>query len=357
MRVTFDEQIFLRQQHGGVSRYFTQLWRHANQLPDCQMVPDFRWHLNRHAQDAGLGRRLPQGMSRLKSIPRVGNRYLPRPIATQVSHHTYYDVRYMERSRAHVKAVTVYDMIPELFPFMFGHRPHEGKAECVQAADIVFCISSSTARDLHSFYDLEASRVYVTPLAADPVFQPGAAPSRPVPPEFVLYVGNRQGYKDFPVLLEALALLPANLHHVALLAVGGGPFTRNEAGALRDAGLDGKVHQRNAPDAELAGLFAHAACFVFPSRYEGFGLPTVEAMSCACPVLLARSSSHLEVGGEAATFFEPGDAKDLSMRLAQLLADPLLRESRKAASLKQASKFSWHATARATVAGYRAVAR
>lgn len=353
MRVLLDDQIFLRQRRGGVSRYFAELWRHFHDLPQGVMTQDFRWHFNVHARDAGIPGYLPAIVGRFPAVPRWANRLGQAPLA-DVSHHTYYDVSYIERSNARVKVVTVYDMIPELFPELYENQanPHAGKEACVKAADLVLCISESTANDLVRLFGVDAQRVVVTPLGVDPKFNPAATPPTKLPSQFVLYVGNRRGYKDFNILVEAFASVAAKQPDLWLLAASGSDFSLDERNALAAAGVAQRTRHLSVDDDGLAGLYAAASCFVFPSRYEGFGLPTLEAMSCACPVLLARSSSHVEVGGDAALYFAPGDAADLRERLLDVLTSPELRGTLKPASVAQAARFSWLKTAQTTMTAY-----
>ena len=358
VQVLLDDQIFLRQQRGGVSRYFAELWRESQHSSDCRLVADFRWHTNDHARHVGLPGYVGLNARKVPKILQMANRVAQKRWPAEISHHTYYDLRYMQRSRADVKAITVYDMIPELFPDLFGGGdPHAGKAKCVAAADIVFCISEATARDLQSCYGIDDRRIVVTPLAADRTFTPDAPRPLSSPDDYLLFVGNRGGYKDFEVLSEAFSQLSADFPDLWLVAVGGGPFRPEEISRLTKLRIQNRVKHTTASDNELASLYAHAACFVFPSRYEGFGLPTVEAMSCGAPVVLARSSSHIEVGGEAAYFFAPGDAESLRRRLWDLLTDPARRSAAAGASLDQASHFTWAGTAAKTFAAYRTAIR
>jgi glycosyltransferase involved in cell wall biosynthesis len=194
----------------------------------------------------------------------------------------------------------------------------------------------------------------VTPLAVDDRYSRGGPRPGSAPERYVLFVGNRGGYKDFDVLARAFAAaeLPSD---VGLLAVGGGPLTREEE-LLASLGIADRVRQTNLSDDAMPGAYANALAFVFPSRYEGFGLPTLEAMSAGCPTVLVRSSSHPEVGGDAAIYVDPGDDGALAAALAQVAGDPGLRSDLAARGRRRASGFTWVATAQATVDAYRSVA-
>jgi glycosyltransferase involved in cell wall biosynthesis len=243
-------------------------------------------------------------------------------------------------------------MIPELYPelFPFGN-PHMEKRAFVDAADVIFCISAATMQDLFHLYGQPDAPVVVTPLGVDARFRPDVPPVSGLPAHYVLFIGNRGGYKDFGVLAQAFAHcgFPDD---VKLIAAGGGAFSPEEEESLRRLGLSTQVTRVDLADAELPGAYAHALCFVFPSRYEGFGLPTLEAMASGCPTILVSSSSHPEVGGDAALYFPPGDADGLSRLMMELVASPERRAERRAAGLERAADYSWRHTARRTVEGY-----
>jgi glycosyltransferase involved in cell wall biosynthesis len=250
-------------------------------------------------------------------------------------------------------------MIPELFPEIFvgrGPIPHRQKASYVHACDAIACISESTKADMLAHYGDIDKPVVVTPLGADSRFF-AATPDRRESPGFVLFVGTREFYKNFDVLLRALARIAEDGVAPRLLCIGGPPLTPAEQERIADLGLDGLVDQRDASDAELPGLYAAAMCLVFPSRYEGFGLPTVEAFAAGCPVVLANMVCAVEVGGDAALYFEPDDDETLATTIARFAADPASRDPWIRAGRSRAQDFTWQRTARATAALYQGVAR
>jgi glycosyltransferase involved in cell wall biosynthesis len=171
---------------------------------------------------------------------------------------------------------------------------------------------------------------------------------------YLLFVGSRAPYKDFSVLAQAFAGL-AEMGKLSLVAVGDGPFTPPELATLSRLGIDRRARQVDLSDHELAGAYSHALCFVYPSRYEGFGLPALEAMACGCPVILADSSSLPEIGGSAAHYFPPGDHAALGRLIADLVPNEQLRAQRRQAGLARAALFSWRKTARLTAAAYHAL--
>ena len=353
LRVCYDDQIFILQERGGVSRYFVEL---LNAFMDptygVSGSTDASWTLNMHLLESGRGRRLPGPVGRRNDILRFANRVRhPRPPSYDAVHHTFYDRRYLRPSAFRV--VTIYDMIPEIYPELFpGGNPHLNKREFVQSADLVICISEATRHDLFEVYGDVKVPVLVIPLGVDSSFGLQAQRLPMVHGPYVLFVGNRFAYKDFWVLAEAFAAaeLPPE---VSLLAVGGGPIQQDELARLRRLALHKRVMHLSLDDIGLASAYAHALTFVFPSRHEGFGLPTLEAMASGCPTVLSSQSSHPEVGGDAARYFTAGDVDELGRLLEELTANESLRAELGRRGLARAATFSWDETARRTAKAYR----
>lgn len=358
MSVTFDDQIFSAQRVGGISRYFVELMRafRSDEHLGIEVLCPPIWTQNAHVLGAGMGRRLPGQLGKQWRIAGPINRRLRHVPAADVVHHTYYDNRYLQESgQAGLRVVTIYDMIPELFPQLFPRgNPHRDKRAFVDSVDLILCISEATKRDLIDVYGLPAAPIVVTPLGVDPGFRPGAAKPHGLPARYVLYVGSRSAYKDFHVLARAFGIagLPQD---VILVVIGGGRFSAVERESLLRLGIGDRVRRLDLGDGELAGAYSGALCFVFPSRHEGFGLPTLEAMASGCPTILARSSAHPEVGGEAALYFSPGEHDELASVISRVVADPDLRDQHHRAGLERTSKFSWRSTAGLTRSAYRMV--
>lgn len=360
MRVRYDDQIFSTQRVGGISRYFVELIREFAENPDLgvEVERGWRWTGNVHALEARLGVPLRVPGNSRAPILRFANRvYNARRSAADLTHHTYYGARYLRRSLGPPTIVTVYDMIPELFPDLFpSGNPHQLKEEYVRQAGTVLCISESTRRDLLRIYGSIACPTVVTHLGVGHQFVPEASRPRWCPDAYVLFLGRRNGYKDFHVALESFAEVARRQLGLSLLTVGGGPLTQDEEALISRWGLRERVLQRHASDDELPGVLAGATAFLFPSRYEGFGLPTLEAMACATPTVLANSSSHPEVGGDAALYFPPGDSSALAHQISRLLGDGELHQRLSERGLARASRFTWRRTAAATAEAYRSTA-
>jgi glycosyltransferase involved in cell wall biosynthesis len=247
--------------------------------------------------------------------------------------------------------VTVHDLSFERMPWLMGRRDRLLFRKFVPAsarrADRVLAVSEHTKRDLAEHYGISEDKIVVTPNGVDPVFHPnGSAPDRP---PYALFVGGIQPRKDPLTAIEALALVDRDLN---LVVVGqekrGGEEVRR---AVLRLGLEQRVELAgHVEHEELADLYRGAACLVFPSRYEGFGLPVLEAMASGTPVVAAATGAVPEVAGDAAILVEPGQPEAIADGIRRALAD---RERLVTAGLQRASRFSWTETARRTLSVYR----
>lgn len=361
LQVTYDDRLFTFQRRGGPARYFAELVTAFRTSPELgvEAITPFTYIETEYLLRADdRYRPSPFPESRYGShAARALNRLRHRRKKAEILHHTQYSSTGL-RMPAAIRVCTVYDMIPELFPESFeGHGPipQQNKGAYVEACDAIACISASTKADVLAHYGQLDKPVVVTPLGADDRFF-SAVPDSQEPPGFILFVGTRHAYKNFDVLLRALARVNEDGLAPRLLCVGGPPLNETELQRIAELGLTGTVTQRAATDAELPGLYAAAVCLVFPSRYEGFGLPTVEAFAAGCPVVLANMACAVEVGGEAAQYFEPDDDETLAAIIARFTVDPESRVRWIEAGRSRARDFTWRRTAESTAALYRTVA-
>ncbi len=204
----------------------------------------------------------------------------------------------------------------------------------VRAARRVLAVSERTKGDLVELYGVDPDRIAVTPHGVDPAFGPGPSGSR----DYLLYVGAIQARKDPLAAADAAAA-------VGLPLVVAGP--EREPALARELERRGARLRGYVDKAELARLYRGAACLVLPSRYEGFGLPVLEAMACGTPVVVSAEPALREVAGDAAVYAEDGGLPE-AIRLA--IAE---RERLVGAGLERARRFSWDETARRTLAAYR----
>lgn len=261
--------------------------------------------------------------------------------------------------------LSVNDLIPLMRPAESSWRARMfftlGLRLALHTAQRVITISEHTRQDLLTRFSYPAHRVQVIPLAADERFGPvGQAKilslreTYKLPQRFVLYVGSNKPHKNLVTLIRAWEGVRSD----ALLVIAGAwdahyPHAKVEAAQRH---LEERVRWLGpVPEADLPALYAAAEVFVFPSLYEGFGLPPLEAMACGTPVVCSHASSLPEVVGDAALVFDPHDVMALRAALQRVLEDAALRERLREKGLTQAGRFSWARTAQETLSVYRAI--
>ena len=250
--------------------------------------------------------------------------------------------------------VTLHDLIPWAWggPRMRGERLRFWVGRrLLRRADAVIAVSESTAADAARFGRVDTSRVRVVHEAPGEVFKPSAGARARVKERwgvegaYLLFVGALDARKDPASLLrawKAARVVRPDLD----LAVAGDP------GRQAPSSMDGARLLGQVSDEELADLYTAAACFVFPSRYEGFGLPCLEAMACGCPVAAFRNSSLPEVVGDGGRLVEDGDAEALGRAAAEMGAEP---ERWRRLGLERVKAFSWREAAQKTIAVYESL--
>lgn len=365
MRVLYDHQIFSYQVYGGISRYHCELMAAFDRAREPSFSLGVAETQNEYLARSRFyaGKRGVGGFFRRYARNELATYLAARRREHDILHPTFYDPGVLRNIKGAKVVVTVHDMTPEKFPDMFDltspygrlvtKRWIAGKRRLCERADCILAVSEQTKRDVVAFYGIDPARITVTYHGVS--MSGGAERAAPVgfPARYLLFVGTRNTYKNFPLLLEACAPLLAT--DLGIVCIGGGAFSPDEQALLQRHGIAGRVVQRNVSDDELAASYAHALALVFPSRYEGFGIPILEAFACGTPVLLAEASCFPEIGGDAALYFDPDDAAALREQLRRVIGDEALRASLVEKGRARASTFTWEATAAKTFAAYRRV--
>lgn len=344
MQVQIDGIIYSLQRHGGITVYFNELLQRmkSGAAGDCRIVV--------HEGSAVNAEFLPTGYETRPM--RLAERYRRCPVSAQADlfHSSYY--RLPDRRLPVV--TTVHDFIYERFasgPRKWLHSWQ--KFAAIRASQAVICISESTRRDLLQFLpDIRPERLHVVHNGVSSAFHPlvpGAVSMGTVRP-YVLFVGARNGYKNFIPLVQAMVVL----RDLDLVCIGGGALTSQES-ELVQRQLGGRfVHHMGVSDAQLNQFYNNAFCLAYPSAYEGFGIPVLEAMRAGCPVVAMNSSSIPEVAGDAAQLLP--DASPEALREAiNRLNQSGYREHYRQLGLQRAALFSWDRTFAETCKVYAAV--
>ncbi len=276
---------------------------------------------------------------------------------SQIWHSTFYTFPAIWRG---YRVVTVYDLILEKFPDLYSDPLDDvaraQKRRCINQADAVICISAATCQDVEKYYGTLPGSVHVIPLACSPAFRPlekSSAGDPPLSGPFWLYLGSRAHYKNFRGLLEAYSRWPRR-EEISLLVVGE-PWSPDEQALLKKLELQEKVRLvSGADDQRLCELYNQAVALVYPSLYEGFGIPLLEAMACNCPVVASLLPSSVEVAGDFPTYFDLTQHGALEAALDMELNRGRQPE-RLQAGYSRVRAFSWDKTARETLEAYRSL--
>lgn len=355
MKVLYDHQKFSTQRVGGITRYFAELFEHFS----SGVTPVVSLKFNRNIYISGNARLFPRKVYDYdfrhvgKSIvvaaaDRVNRMYSEHDLRHQdydIFHPTYYGCYFMKEDIGRPMVVTVHDMIQEIYPETFGSKIIEDKRRQIFAADHIVAVSQNTKDDILRFYPAIAPdkiSVIWHGMALN-----GTSPSSDSwPDEYLLFVGKRDGYKNFLPFVRAVAPLMEHRNGLSIICAGDDfkPYELRELSALPFAD---RVIRVGATDAQLMSLYMHAKALVFPSLYEGFGLPVLEAFGAGCPVCLSDASCFPEIAEDAAVYFDPADPESICDAVSRCAYDEGLRKSLRDRGCMRLKAFDWSRSAAA----------
>jgi glycosyltransferase involved in cell wall biosynthesis len=271
-----------------------------------------------------------------------------------ILHETYYLEKKLAPPATKI-VVTVHDMTHEKFPQFFrsADKTSQAKRTAVDRADHVICVSENTKSDLMELFGVQAGKITVTHLAALPMKRRETAEPSPWPNPYIVFVGLRSTYKNFAGLLHAFVQSNVLRNEFSIVCFGGEPFTSTDREQSARLGIQaGRIVEARGADELLADLYRGAAALVYPSLYEGFGLPVLEAMSSGCPVVCSRTGSLPEVCGDAAEYFDPHVPESIAAAIEKVVLSEGRRQELITRGLQRSNEFSWDKCAATTAAVY-----
>ena len=352
MKIAFDNQIFLRQKFGGVSREFCEISNELNKLDgiESEIIAPLHFNLLLNNYESSIRNiYVPKWPNRYRKVVNslsdlLGDRYL-RKFKPNIFQETHYTMKALQFSGP--RFITVNDMIREKIDF--NKERLKLKRISVKRADHVICISKNTEQDLHHYIPESLGKTSVIYLGVSDIFRypqndfgKGGFSIKP----YYLFVGDRSGYKNFDNFLSAFARSSAyRKHNAKIICFGGGKFTQSELIKISELGMSNSCEHISGDDLKLVNYYQNALALVYPSRYEGFGLPPLEAMAVGCPVISSKGGSLPEILSDAALFFDLDSTESLQKALDDIIDSNTLRQTLIQKGRKLSPQFSWKNTA------------
>ena len=389
MKILYDYQIFTKQNYGGVSRYFYELMDNLRAHKIDIEIP-INYSKNIYIKEADflsrplkgyteykdflLGLR-PKGKAKIYKLLQKLNFIKNAETANQkisierlkkqnfdIFHPTYYDSYFLKYIGKKPFVLTIYDMIHETYPELFSadNKIARQKKILAQKADKIIAISENTKKDIIKFIGINEDKILVIHLGNSINRQENNLKIntdllKKLPEKYILFVGNRASYKNFDNFSKALIPLFKINKKLNAVCAGGGEFSDKEINFFKTFNITDKLRQYSVNDYDMTLLYKNALVFVFPSLYEGFGLPILEAFNCGCPVAASNRGSLPEIAGNAAAYFNPEDISSITDAINNIIADDGTKEKMKKNGFEQLKKFSWEKTAEKTLDVYNSI--
>ncbi len=374
IKILYDHQIFT-QKYGGISRYFCELLREMGNDPEFSLELGVKFSDNAYLRELPLLPVKPvttfenfcfglnfRGKGRLyqtlEKFDLVNSLYCNKALSEKllrenrfdIFHPTYYDPYFYKYLKNKPFVLTIYDMIYELYHTMFNADDPTimNKRLIAEKADAIIAISEHTKQDIIKLYGIAPEKIKVIYLG-NSLDNSEFDHEVKLPEKYVLFIGNRGLYKNFSLFATAMAPLLRQDDSLHIVCGGSNSFSPEEITLFKSLACENRfIHQKIAADRTLVSLYKNAMAFVFPSLYEGFGIPVLESFSCGCPVILSNVSSLPEVAGDAAEYFNPEDESSIMTAVSKVIYDEAKRVEMRKNGLERLKYFSWEKTAAET---------
>ena len=363
MKVVFDHQAFSMQKFGGISRYFSILCEkmYHNKLTDFDVI--LKFSNNQYLESNALIDLIKyrhfapnlefKGKKVLMEL--LNQKFFVKKIKKvnfDVFHPTYYNPYFIKSIQKKPYVLTVHDMTHELFPQYFSRFDKSAyhKKLLLKNASRIIAVSENTKKDLINIYNVQENSIDVIyhgynllPHSEDLQIN--------LPKQYLLFVGQRGRYKNFEFMLKSLIAI-LKKYDLFLIVAGGDVFNKKEIQFFEAEKIRNKVIHIKVNDHTLSFLYQNAYAFIFPSLYEGFGMPVLEAFSKGCPVLCSNCSSLPEVAGDAAIYFNPKESDSIIDAVQKIIDNSDEREKLINKGFKRLQEFSWDKTLLETIKVY-----
>lgn len=341
-KVLIDYQIFSAQEFGGISRYHLELFE---RLDNCLIgaISSNNYYVNRSNKIKELySNRLLHLNRKSRAMSLLNKMYVKMLLKNNnfnVFHPTYYDTYFLKDLKKPF-VVTIHDMIPEKF-YLNASIYQEtilNKRELVYRSSHIIAVSENTKKDIVEIYNIDPNQISVVYHGYNNIFNKEERDL--IYANYILFVGQRGGYKNFNIFLSAAAKLIRLEPDLEIICVGSS-FTGEEVKQICCLNLHGKIRVMSVSDQELSHLYQNAVLFVYPSIYEGFGIPILEAFSNGCPVCLSNTSCFPEVAGEAGEYFQPEYEDSIFNAMSNVIYNSERRKEMVNMGYERVKNFTW----------------
>lgn len=364
IKVCFDYKAFFEQPLGGVSKYIVELNKSLNNL-DCDAKILSPFHINKYLINdkysnciLKFNNHYPRFTRQIfEELNKILVKSHIKKINPSIFHFTDFNNFYLNETKIK-KITTVYDLIHEKFEKLYK-LPKDYKVKkkiFLKKMDHIICISNNTKKDLIDFYNIDENKINVVHLGIiqekeEKLKEIQLEPKKP----FILFVGSRKRYKNFLGFLKAFSLSKNLINDFDIVCFGNQLFSEEENLAIDNLKLRENMYLVMGDDNELNNYYKNAELFIFPSLYEGFGLPMLEAMKNGCAISCSNTSSLQEIGEGVADFFSPNDEESILNSLKKVLYSKDYQKKLIKNGYNKVSKFSWNNCAKSTLEVYKKV--
>lgn len=367
MKVFFDHQIFALQTIGGVSKYFFEIMK---RLPKDMWITSTLFSNNEYIKSVDFFDyyKLFQNLNFkgkahfLNELNKIYTRIYIRNVEFDIYHQTHYDNYCFGEIKNKKVVTTFHDMNHTKYSHLYEksliNRPsriEKLQKLSLERADIIISVSQNTKNDLIELWNINPNKIQVIHHGISPVSDIVSENNNRIHLKpYVLFVGGRSGFKNFKKFLDSFVIVSNKFKDLDLICTGF-PFSTDELKIFFEKKINNKVFHFQANEMTMNKLYKDAECFIYPSLYEGFGMPILESMANGCPVIVSDSSSFPEVAGDAALYFDPNSIEEIAEKLELVLFNGDVRRIKIAEGYERIKHFTWEKSSYEHLAVYNSL--
>jgi glycosyltransferase involved in cell wall biosynthesis len=346
MRIFFDHQCYW-ETFGGVSRYFTEILK--TEASNVQYELALKYSNNEYLKELNFPVKpflknwnIPKKHYLISAINKPHTIKLYKETNPEIVHLTHYDPYLLKYIKKSIVVSTIHDLNYFAVPQFFREKPllKRWQSEVSKRSDILITISENSKRDLMEYLNIPEEKISVIYHGINNDFRRDINP-RIISKPYILFVGRRIRYKNFDIVFKAFLNIKNRYKDLCLVCTNPS-FSKEERKLFQENNISDRIISFPASENQLVNLYSHAIAFIFPSFYEGFGFPLLEAMGCECPIICSKASCFPEIAGGAAIYFNPYSEEELTEKLCELIESSDLQNKLKRTGLIQKNKYSWN---------------